>query len=106
MDVAEAEEAIGLWKGRIPPHRAGYRGNDFLPLVYGEFERLRIERQALIDDFIPLVIGILESQDSNSTEWCNQVDYIIVDEYQDVNSGQQKLIELLAGQRRRDGRRR
>ncbi|NLH09682.1 MAG: ATP-dependent helicase [Chloroflexi bacterium] len=32
-------------------------------------------------------------------EWCNQVDYIIVDEYQDVNLGQQKLIELLAGQR-------
>ncbi|HPT61248.1 MAG: UvrD-helicase domain-containing protein [Aggregatilineales bacterium] len=69
VDVAEAEEAIGLWKGSlIPPHRAGYRGNDFLPLVYGEFERLRIERQALTyDDFIPLVIGILESQDSNST---------------------------------------
>jgi len=101
VDPEEAMQAIALWKGSlIPPSRAGYRGNRYLPLVYAEFERLRLRKNALtFDDFVPMAVGILEHERSVSQEWCTRADHIVVDEYQDVNYGQQRLVELLAGQR-------
>lgn len=95
IDVDEVLEAIGLWKGAlIPPERAGYRGDPMIPRIYKEFERLRIERNGLtFDDFIPLAVDILE----HAQEQIAQFNFLIVDEYQDVNYGQQRLIELLAG---------
>lgn len=101
IEAEEALEAIGLWKGSlIPPARAGCRGNTLLPLVYAEFETLRQQRSALtFDDFLPLAVEILELERSVARDWCERADHVIVDEYQDVNYGQQRLIELLAGQR-------
>ncbi len=101
VDPGEVLEAIQLWKGSlIPPPRAGYRGTPHIPLAYDEFEKLRMRENALTyDDFIPLAVEILEAEQSINRQWCNQSDHVIVDEYQDVNYGQQRLIELLAGQR-------
>lgn len=103
VDVEEAKEAIGLWKGSlIPPlpTRAGYYGNPYVPLVYEEFERLRGERGGVtFDDFVPLAVDILENDIRICRAWCGQADFVIVDEYQDVNYGQQRLVELLAGTR-------
>ncbi len=101
IDVDEVLEAIGLWKGAlIPPERAGYRGDAFIPLVYKEFELLRGEANAItFDDFIPLAVEILEADQQSERELVNRFDFLIVDEYQDVNYGQQRLIELLAGSR-------
>jgi DNA helicase-2/ATP-dependent DNA helicase PcrA len=101
VDPEEAVQAISLWKGSlIPPSRAGYRGDPYLPLVYEEYERLRIRKGAItFDDFVVTAVGILEYEQSVRQDWCNRVAHIIVDEYQDVNYGQQRLIELLAGDR-------
>src|SRR3990172_23372 len=103
VDPDDAIEAIGLWKGSlIPPlpSRAGYRGNPYISLVYEEFESLRLQQNALTyDDFIPMAVGILETEHEVNQKRCNRTDFVIVDEYQDVNYGQQRLIELLAGQR-------
>jgi DNA helicase-2/ATP-dependent DNA helicase PcrA len=67
-------------------------------LVYAEFERMRLEKSALtFDDFIPLAIDILESNSNAYERWCRPTAYLIVDEYQDINRGQQRLIELLLG---------
>jgi len=101
FDVDEIMEAISLWKGSlIPPDRAGYRGDSSVPLVYREFERLRNEAQGVtFDDFVPLAIEILETDRQTTRELVNRFDFLIVDEYQDVNYGQQWLIELLAGNR-------
>lgn len=101
VDPGEAMQAISLWKGSlIPPPRAGYRGDPYVPLVYAEFEKIRMRKSALtFDDFIPLTVGILETERSVNQQWCNRADHLIVDEYQDVNYGQQRLIELLAGRR-------
>lgn len=103
VDPDEVIEAIGLWKGSlIPPlsDRAGYRGNNLVPLVYEEFEKLRNQQGGITyDDFVPLAVGALESVKEIRQKWCGQADFIIVDEYQDVNYGQQRLIELLAGKR-------
>ena len=101
VDPEEAVEAIALWKGSlIPPERAGHRGNAYLPLVYAEYEQLRLRRRALtFDDFVPLAVHVLEGEPATAQRWCNRANHIIIDEYQDVNYGQQRLIELLAGQR-------
>jgi len=103
VDVDEVIDATGFYKGSlIPPlpSRAGYRGNPYVPLVYEEFERLRNERGGVtFDDFVPLAVGILENDAQIKQAWCGQSDFVIADEYQDVNYGQQRLIELLAGDR-------
>jgi DNA helicase-2/ATP-dependent DNA helicase PcrA len=93
----DALNAISLWKGALlPPQRAGSFASPYLPLVYAEFERMRLEKSALtFDDFIPLVVDILENNTNARRRWCGPVEYLIVDEYQDVNRGQQCLLELL-----------
>lgn len=99
VDPEEAVTAISLWKGSlIPPERAGYRGDTFIPLVYAEYEKLRVQQTALsFDDFIPLTVGFLEQEATVALQWCGRVQHLIVDEYQDINFGQQRCIELLAG---------
>ncbi|TVR03394.1 MAG: ATP-dependent helicase, partial [Desulfovibrionales bacterium] len=99
IDPEEALDAIALWKGAlIPPERAGYHGKMKLPAVYAEYERLRTQAHALtFDDFVPLALGILEAEAELRQRWCNRVSAMIVDEYQDVNHGQQRLLEMLAG---------
>lgn len=103
VDPGDALDAIGLWKGSlIPPlpERAGYRGNAYIPLVYQEFEQLRIKEGGITyDDFVPIAVGVLEHEVRVGQRWRNQTDFVIVDEYQDINYGQQRLIELLAGTR-------
>ena len=99
IDPEEAMEAIAFWKNSlIPPDRAGHKFNAHIPLVYAEFERLRIRKHALTyDDFVPIAVGILESEAAIRNLWCNRASIIIVDEYQDVNHGQQRMLELMAG---------
>jgi len=99
VESEAALNAISLWKGALlPPERAGSHASPYLPLVYAEYERLRLERSALtFDDFIPLAIDFLETNAIARQRWCGPVEHLIVDEYQDVNHGQQRLLELLGG---------
>ncbi len=63
-------------------------------------EKLRIRKNALtFDDFVPMAVAALEQERLTHRRWCNYADQVIVDEYQDINYGQQRLIELLAGDR-------
>jgi DNA helicase-2/ATP-dependent DNA helicase PcrA len=97
IEAEDALHAISLWKGALlPPERAGSWSSPLMQLVYAEFERMRLEKSALtFDDFIPIAIDILESNADARRRWCGPVEYLIVDEYQDVNYGQQRLLELL-----------
>ncbi len=100
VDVAEAKLAIGLWKGALtPPSQAGYDGEDGdkYIAIYKEFEEIRLRDNAITyDDFVPLALNALKGDNLLRKSTPNRLRYIIVDEYQDVNFGQQKLIELLA----------
>ncbi len=100
IDPDEALNCIGLWKGSlISPECAGHRSNPDFAIVYHEFERLRlIEKAISFDDFVPIAVQLIENYD-NQLRIQNEYDFIMVDEYQDVNYGQQKLIELLAGKK-------
>jgi len=97
VDVEVALEAISLWKGAlIPPDRAGHRSDPYLPLVYKHYESQRKGCNAYtFDDFIPLVVDVLTTNEKMQNVWCGRLNHLIVDEYQDVNFGQQTLIELL-----------
>lgn len=98
IDVDEAELAISLWKGALIPSdmtRAGYRGHASMPDVYREYETLRrAERGITFDDFVPLA---LREVWKGTRRIASSYDFVMVDEYQDVNFGQQALIESLAG---------
>ncbi len=100
LDVDEAKQSIGLWKGAlIPPSRAGYAGpnGDAYVSVYREFEKERLNANAItFDDFVPWAVNELEVNLRLRRFATGQLKYIIVDEYQDINLGQQKLIECLA----------
>ena len=102
IDIEEAMDAISLWKGALipaEPDRAGYHGNDYLPLVYAEFESIRTREGALtFDDFVPVAVTLLTANTAIRQRYASS-DFVIADEYQDVNYGQQRLIELLTGKR-------
>jgi DNA helicase-2/ATP-dependent DNA helicase PcrA len=99
IDPEEALNAISLWKGSlIPPERAGFYTSPYLPLVFQDFEKLRLTANALtFDDFVPLAITLLEDRPAVRLHYCQDLQHLIIDEYQDINFGQQRLIELLAG---------
>ena len=101
IDAEQALQAISLWKGAlIPPHRAGSMFSPNLPLIYQKFEEFRETENALTyDDFIPLANDLLESNPHFSRRFVGNLEHLIIDEYQDINLGQQTLIELLAGER-------
>ena len=101
VDPDEAMTAISLWKGALlPPERAGSRSSPYLPLVYEEFEHQRLKKSAMtFDDFIPYVVRILEENPDENRRLCQGVRHVLVDEYQDINFGQQRVIELLANDR-------
>ncbi len=98
IDPEEALGAIGLWKGSlVPPERAGYRGHPSMPDVYRAYERLRAERKGLtFDDFMPLALEVLADPGVGAAPMY-RYSHVIVDEYQDVNYGQQRLVEAVAG---------
>jgi len=100
VDPEEALNAISLWKGSLtPPSRAGTRAGDHFALVYKQFEQTRLAENAItFDDFVPIAIDLLENQSVLYQRYCRDLQHLIVDEYQDVNFGQQRLIEILASE--------
>lgn len=100
VDFEDAARAISLWKGAlIPPDRAAYSGPNanIHVAIYQEFEERRSEENAVtFDDFIPLAVNQLESDADTLSKLAGPLRYLIVDEYQDINLGQQRLIELIA----------
>ena len=101
VDPKEALDTVGLWKASlIPPERAGHRTSFDLPLIYRRFEHLREQAGALtFDDFVPKALEFMASNTIYRANFANRLDYLIVDEYQDINYGQQELIKLVAGTR-------
>jgi DNA helicase II / ATP-dependent DNA helicase PcrA len=99
IDAEMALMAIGLWKGElIPPDRdhATSSGEPGLVDVYIRFEAERHKRHAVgFDDFVPIVVSLLTDFPLFRHQITSHLRYVIVDEYQDVNAGQQRLIELL-----------
>jgi len=69
--------------------------------VFPLYERALHEASALdFDDLINRTVHLMESQPQIREKWANQFRYIMIDEYQDTNAAQYKLVKLLTNKDR------
>jgi len=101
VDVDAVASAITLWKAaHIPPgsDRAAHASHADIPLVYARYEEMRMAAQAVgFDDFVALLLQLHATQPDYWRRMCGGIKVLIVDEYQDVNYAQQRLVEAIAG---------
>ncbi|ANB16077.1 UvrD-helicase domain-containing protein [Dokdonella koreensis] len=69
-------------------------------MIYALYQkRLAAFNAVDFDDLVRLPLAILEEDAEARTIWRERIRYLLVDEYQDTNSGQYRLIKALAGER-------
>lgn len=67
--------------------------------VFPVYEKLLKEAGALdFDDLIMKTVNMLSEQPEVRRKWQNQFKYVMIDEYQDTNAAQYKLVRLLVGE--------
>ncbi len=102
IDMEIAKTAIAQWKGAlIPPDRAGFQAphGPLYEMLYSEYERERVRQNAITyDDFVSYAVYALEGSEALRQQHVAPLLHLVVDEYQDVNPGQQRLLELLASE--------
>ncbi|MDO8958267.1 MAG: 3'-5' exonuclease, partial [Rhodocyclaceae bacterium] len=68
--------------------------------VYQEYERTLKAYQAVdFDDLIRLPVNLLEADEDVAQRWRSRIWHLLVDEYQDTNRCQNRLMRLLTGER-------
>ena len=69
--------------------------------VYPAYEKTLKDAGALdFDDLILKTVRMLEMAPDVRSKWQNQFRYVLIDEYQDTNAAQYKLIKMLVGEQR------
>ncbi|MGB0129752.1 MAG: UvrD-helicase domain-containing protein, partial [Rhodocyclaceae bacterium] len=103
--IRRLQTTISSWKNAlVGPDAALTLAQDELELaaarLYGEYERALKAYQAVdFDDLIRLPVALFEANDEVLTRWQGRLRYLLVDEYQDTNRSQYRLLRLLAGPR-------
>ncbi len=96
---------ISSWKNAlIEPAEAAKLAHDELTnaaaLLYAEYDKtLRAYHAVDFDDLIRLPVRLFEEHPEVRERWQNRLRYLLVDEYQDTNRAQYKLLRLLSGVR-------
>ena len=96
---------ISLWKnGLIEPEAAAATAADEAEAtaarLYVEYERsLRAYQAVDFDDLIRLPVRLLAEDGDVLADWQGRLRYLLIDEYQDTNRSQYRLLRLLAGMR-------
>lgn len=68
--------------------------------VYPLYQKLLKEAGALdFDDLIAKTVNLLAKNEQVRARWQQQFNYVMIDEYQDTNSAQYRLVKLLTGSR-------
>jgi ATP-dependent DNA helicase Rep len=68
--------------------------------VYTNYQkRLGAFNAVDFDDLIRLPLALLEGDDETRAAWQERIRYLLVDEYQDTNNAQYRLLKQLAGER-------
>ncbi|MEC7926326.1 MAG: UvrD-helicase domain-containing protein [Actinomycetota bacterium] len=86
---------------RISPGEAVENAESFFEVkvaeIYTSYEKKLILSNSMdFDDLLIKTVELLETNDQALDYWSNKFEYIMVDEYQDTNLVQYKLIELLS----------
>ena len=96
---------ISGWKNAlVEPGEALSLADDELALaaarLYGDYEKaLRAYQAVDFDDLIRLPVRLFEDEADVLLRWQGKLQYLLVNEYQDTNRSQYKLMRLLAGER-------
>jgi DNA helicase-2/ATP-dependent DNA helicase PcrA len=93
-EISKAKNAL-IWPEQYHEKNTSFLGERF-GNVYAEYERRLSESNSLdFDDLIVRTIHLFENDEAVRTKWQKKFQYILVDEYQDVNFAQYRLIALL-----------
>ncbi|OZI82575.1 UvrD-helicase domain-containing protein [Bordetella genomosp. 2] len=99
------QSIISLWKNALlgpddAARIAATPGEVEAANVYRNYSATLAAYQAVdFDDLIRIPAQLLESNEEVRTRWQNRVRYLLVDEYQDTNVCQYRLVQLLCGDR-------
>ncbi len=92
---------ISLVKGNgiLPEnyHSAGCPDQTFQKIFHGYIERCRRERMLDFDDMLVYCYDLLRQREDIRKGWQQRFPYILVDEFQDINTIQYQTVRLLAG---------
>jgi len=103
--LRSVQHTISLWKnGLVEPDQAEREAASATELdaarVYRSYRDTLIAYQAVdFDDLIRLPARLLEENDEARERWQSRLRYLLVDEYQDTNVCQYRLVRLLTGPR-------
>ena len=96
---------ISNWKNQLLlPEQANQTATEpeiiFAARVYTQYQRhLRAFNAVDFDDLILLPVTLFQEHPEVLERWQNRIHYLLVDEYQDTNTGQYLLVKLLVGPR-------
>jgi len=99
------QSIISLWKNALlgpddAACTAATPGEVEAANVYRNYSATLAAYQAVdFDDLIRIPAQLLENNEEVRTRWQNRVRYLLVDEYQDTNVCQYRLVQLLCGDR-------
>lgn len=103
--VDMTQQQISRWKNQCQPPEAlvGKAENPQearIVELYRRYEQALTSYNAVdFDDLITLPVQLLETNDHVRQRWQSKIRYLLVDEYQDTNTSQYRLVQLLVGDR-------
>ena len=90
-DIVEPEQALS---------RAASPGEQAIAVIYQRYRQsLKAYNAVDFDDLILLPVLLFEQHPDILAKWQNRIRYLLVDEYQDTNLAQYRLVRLLVGNR-------
>src|SRR5665213_1268332 len=93
-EISKAKNAL-IWPEQFHEKTTSFLGEK-IGNVYAEYERRLGESNSLdFDDLIVRTIELLEKDKPTRSKYQEKFKYVLVDEYQDVNQAQYRLIRLL-----------
>lgn len=94
-EISKAKNAL-LWPEQYAEKQTGYAG-ERIANVYAEYQRRLGESNALdFDDLIARTIDLFERDKTAREKYQRKFEYVLVDEYQDVNAAQYRFLALIA----------
>jgi ATP-dependent DNA helicase Rep len=101
--IKQIQQQISLWKNALLNPAAALAAADDeqaagAARIYAEYERTLKAYQAVdFDDLIRLPVNLLEADEEIAQRWRSRIRHLLVDEYQDTNRCQNRLLRLLTG---------
>ncbi|MBV8725610.1 MAG: DUF3553 domain-containing protein [Candidatus Eremiobacteraeota bacterium] len=95
-EIDKAKNAL-MWPEEYAQTQTSFAG-ERIANVYAEYQRRLSESNSLdFDDLIVRTIDLLQRDAPTRKKYQQRFEYVLVDEYQDVNAAQYRLVSLLSG---------